>query len=130
MLRQRKKNRRKDPQVVVFPAPLAGVLAVAVVVALSYLWFCDRCDAMGTQIKSLEARKAELHRRVLNEEYRWSNMKSPRNIENLLQRFNLVMTWPEEQRVIRMRYRPEPEPAHVAAGRREFVQYTGVVMND
>lgn len=130
MLRRRKKNRRKDPKGIVFPRSLAGILGFAVVVALSYLWFCDRCDALGIQIKALEGRKLEMHRRVLNEEYKWSNMRSPRNIENLLQRFNLVMTWPEEQRVIRMKYRPEPEPARVASGRHEFAQYTGVVRND
>lgn len=130
MLKRRKQNRRKDPKSIVFPAPLAGILTLVVVVALSYLWFCDRCEAMGRQIKTLEGQKAELHRRVLNEEFKWSNMKSPRNIESLLQRFNLVMTWPEEQRVIRMRYRPEPEPVRTAAGGHEFALHTGAVVND
>ena len=98
----RNKNRKNDEPRHVFPAPLAGILAVAVTLSLGYLWLCGRCDAMGRDIKKLEQRKVELQRKIENEEYKWSNMTSPQNMASLLKAHNLEMTWPGEGSIIRM----------------------------
>ena len=82
---RRKKNRKKDSEGFIFPAPFAAILGAVALVSLGYLWLCGRCEAMGAQIKMLENRKVEAHKRVINEEYKWSNMKSPGNILALLQ---------------------------------------------
>lgn len=107
MVRTRKRNRKKDAPRIPVPAPFAAIVGLVATTAFAYLWFCDRCEGMGRQIQALETRKAEIHKRVVNEEYKWSHMKSPGNIENLLKQFNLEMNWPDEGRVVRVR-RPEP----------------------
>ena len=125
-----KKNRKKDSEGFIFPAPFAAILGAVAVISLGYLWLCGRCDSLGKQIKGLEEKKVEIHKRVINEEYKWSNMKSPGNIEQILQKHHLVMTWPGPERVVRLCSKPETlKPAQVVQ-RREYAQHTGVVMND
>ena len=104
MPRRKKKNKKKTKEALVFPAPLAAAMMIAAVVALSYLWLCSRCEALGMDIKTLEREKVDVHKRVLNEEYKWSNMKSPRNIEAFLRRHKLDMTWPKEKHIVRIRH--------------------------
>jgi hypothetical protein len=128
---RRRQNIKKGSEGPIFPAPLAAILSAAAIISISYLWFCGRCEALGVQIQSLEANKAELHKRVINEEYKWSNMKSPQNIESLLRQFNLTMTWPDENRVVRLRTHPAiPEPGAVALSRQDFGSSTGVAVHD
>lgn len=128
---RRKRNRKKDSEGFVFPAPFAGILGAVALVALAYLWICGRCEALGAQIKVLENRKVEAHKRVINEEYKWSNMKSPGNILALLQHYNLSMGYPEESRVVRLRYRSVGSvSSDASAERREYVQRAGTAVND
>ncbi len=126
-----KKNRNKDSEGFIFPAPFAAILGAVALVSLGYLWFCGRCEALGAQIKTLETRKIEAHKRVINEEYKWSNMKSPGNILALLQHNNLLMNYPEESRVVRLRYRStESASLRASAERRDYVQRAGTAVND
>jgi hypothetical protein len=128
---RRKKNRRKDSEGFIFPAPFAAILGAVAMVSLGYLWLCGRCEAMGAQIKMLENKKAEAHKRVINEEYKWSNVKSPGNILALLHRYNLSMNYPDESRVVRLRYRSvEFTSPLISAARREYVQRAGTAVND
>ena len=125
---RRNKNRKKQAAGFIFPMPFALALTLAAGLALSYLWLCGRCESLGVQIKALEAKKADLHNRVINEEYKWSNLKSPRNIELFLQQHNLVMTWPDESRIVRVR---TAQSAPVAdSGRHQFAQNNGAAVND
>jgi len=126
-----KKNRKKDSEGFIFPAPFAAILGAVALISLGYLWFCGRCEALGTQIKMLENRKVEAHKRVINEQYKWSNMKSPGNILALLQHYNLLMNYPDESRVVRLRYRStESAVPRDLAERREYVQRAGSAVND
>ena len=126
-----KKNRRKDSEGFIFPAPFAAILGAVALVSIGYLWFCGRCEAMGAQIKVLERKRDDAHNRRMNEEYKWSNTKSPGNILALLQRYNLLMTYPDESRVVRLRYRSaEPASLQVSSGRRDYVQRAGTAVND
>jgi hypothetical protein len=86
---------------------------------------------MGVRIKLLENKKVEAHKRAINEEYKWSNIKSPGNILALLQRYNLSMNYPDESRVVRLRYRfPEAASPRASAEQREYVQRAGILAND
>jgi hypothetical protein len=128
---RRKKNRRKDSERFIFPAPFAAILGAVALLSLGYLWLCGRCEAMGAQIKTLENKKVEARKRVINEEYKWSNMKSPGNILALLRRYNLSMNYPDERRVVRLRYRSaEFALPRDSTARREYVQRVGLVVND
>ncbi len=126
-----KKNRKKDSDGFIFPAPFAAILGAVAVISLGYLWLCGRCDSLGRQIKSLEEKKVEIHKRVINEEYKWSNMKSPGNILAMLRHNNLTMDYPEESRVVRLRYRSsESASMRASVERREYVQRAGTVVHD
>ena len=122
----RKVNRKKNRREAFLPAPFALVLAAGGLLALSYLWMGGRCDALGRRIKLLEEQKEALRRRVVAEQVKWSNAKAPSHIEQLLQRHRLVMSWPDEARVIRIR-RPSEEPvsAEAPAAKRQYAQRAG-----
>ncbi len=106
MGRNRKRNYRKNVAYKVFPGWLAVVLVAGGSLALGYLWLCGRCDALGRRIKDLEQKKIALHRQVANEEFKWSNMTTFENMEKLLKQHHLVMEWPREKSVVRVR-RPD-----------------------
>ena len=126
-----RKNRKRTSEGFIFPAPLAAILAVTTFVALTYLWFCGRCEAIGAQIKELEVVKTELHKRVINEEFKWSNMKSPRNIENIIKEFKLDMAWPDEKQIVRVRRQVAmPEQGRPASAANQYVQHRGNMVND
>lgn len=112
------KNRRKKKMRVhsrkpgvrgVFPGTLFGVLLVMAVFALTYLYLCGRCDALGKKINELEKVRDTLRRDVVTEEYKWSNLTSPKSMEELLAKHGLTMTWPSEDSVVRLRRNPLPQ---------------------
>jgi hypothetical protein len=105
----------------VFPTVLAGILLMATGTALGYLWLCGRCEDLGRRIKALEQQKVALERRVVNEEYKWSNMTSPQNMEKLLQAHKLEMVWPSEKNVVRIHRTERPQ---------QFAQHHGNQVND
>ena len=126
-----KKNRKKDSDGFIFPAPLAGILGAVAMIALCYLWLCSRCEALGSQLQTLEDNRRAAHQRRVNEECKWSNAKSPGNILALLQEKHLSMNYPEESRVVRLRYRSiEPAMLRASQERREYVQRAGIAVND
>lgn len=97
-----RKNRKKRLHSFVLPAPLSGVVVAGALLALSYVWLDCRCESLGRDIKNLEAEKVQLKKDLLSEESRWSKMKSPANIEAVLAKHNIVMTWPRQDQVVRL----------------------------
>jgi hypothetical protein len=85
-----------------FHVPVAAVLSVLSVVALSYLWLGGRCEALGRELKELEAERANLHRVAQHEEYRWARMCAPLSIERALRRYGIRMSWPDKDRIVRL----------------------------
>ena len=131
MARRRKKNKKKNVRAVGFPSPLAAILVSVGLLSLVHLWLCGRCEALGKEITTLEKRKIEAHRRALNEQYKWSNMKSPQNMERLLKRHHLEMRLPNESFVVRVRTSVldlatgTTKPSH-----QQFARNVGAPMND
>lgn len=97
-----RRNRKKRMHGFVLPAPFAGVVVLGSLLALAYVWLGSRCDSLGRDIKTLELEKARLKRDLLSEESRWTQMKSPVNIEMILAKNNIVMTWPRKGQVVRL----------------------------
>ena len=93
-----KKNQVKVP----FPVLLANVLVLIAVLGLSYMWLCSRCDTVGQDIKSKEARLVEANRRLVSEQDRWSTITSPSNLERAIRKYNLAMIMPNEDQVLRI----------------------------
>lgn len=97
-----RRNRKKTTYGFILPARFAGAVIVTVALALAYIWIECRCEAVGRELKKLEGQVRELDIRLRNEEYRWTSLKSPRNIEHALARHNLVMAWPRRDQVVRI----------------------------
>jgi hypothetical protein len=85
-----------------FPVPFAGLVVVIAALAMGYVWLGVRCEALGKDLKKIELEKAELNKRCLNEEYNWTRMKSPQNLDKALARFGIVMTWPRPDQIVRL----------------------------
>lgn len=100
MTRRNKKKMTMDG--FVFPVPFAGLVIVIAALALGYVWLGCRCEALGKDLKRLENEKAELTKRCLNEEYNWTRMKSPQNLDRALARWGIVMTWPRPDQIVRL----------------------------
>lgn len=104
------RNRKKTVEGFFFPIPLALVLVLAGTLSLTYLWLCGRATTLGKRIINLERQLAEVEKHRLNEEFKWSNMKSPHNIEQALKLHQLDMSWPDKTRVVRL---SAPNPASI-----------------
>jgi hypothetical protein len=99
MIRRNSKHRMHG---FVLPAPFAGIVVVGVLLALAYVWLGSRCDSLGREIKSLEREGIQLKKDIVNEESRWTKMKSPANLEMVLAKHNIVMTWPRQDQIVRL----------------------------
>jgi hypothetical protein len=102
MKARRKRNRKKRVDGYLFPVPFASLLVFAGLAALSYLWMLSRCEAIGAEIKALERADAELTERYLNEELKWTRMRSPQNLDRILARNGVKMDWPSGRQVVLM----------------------------
>ncbi len=101
-----RKNKKRKGNGVAFPAPFAVVLVMSCVLSLLYLFLGARCIAVGEEIKILEKQHEELNKIRMNEEYKWSQMRSPRYMMASLDRFGLKMTWPTRSQIVYMEMAP------------------------
>jgi hypothetical protein len=102
-MRRRKANRKRTDVRLSAHSRLAVFFTLVAGVGVVYVWLCSRCDVLGQEIKGLEKSRVEIARRVLNEEYKWLNMKSPPKMEELLRKHGLDMRWPDERQIVRIR---------------------------
>lgn len=96
------KNRKKKTNGFVFPLPAAAVLLVTVVLLLMYVWLDAKGQALGARINLLEQQQAEIKKRYDNELWKWERIKSPANIERLLNQNRIAMIWPDERSIVRL----------------------------
>jgi len=111
MARRNRKNGHDGSRVMFWGIPILLVFAM---VAMVYLSLYNSCERTGRQIKKLEYRCAELHKRVVNEERNWAMARSIGNMERLLETHGIVMSWPEEKNIIRLQVVEREEPAQYA----------------
>lgn len=84
------------------PGPFAVVVIVVSAAAIGYLWLDVRCETVGRELKRLESRMFEAERQYANEQYLWTQTRSPASVERALRRHNIAMTWPENSRVVHL----------------------------
>ena len=111
MARRNRKNGHEGSRMM-FWGMAVGMLAAAL--ALVYLGLYNTCDEIGARIKQLEKDQAELHKRVVNEEHNWAIARAAPNLERLMARHGIEMTWPAQQNIIRLRPPPPADPVHYA----------------
>ena len=100
MARKNRKKTRADG--FVFPAPFAGVLVLISTLALAYVWLCGRCETLGEELQALERKSGELRESFVKEQYRWTKLKSPRNLERTLAALKIPMQWPRREQVVHL----------------------------
>jgi hypothetical protein len=96
---RRKKNRKKMDGFV-FPTPIAGLIVIGAIFGIAYLWLGSCAEALGGQIKELESEHAKLQKRFQNEQYKWTRLKAPRNIEESLAKYGIAMVWPRRDQIV------------------------------
>jgi hypothetical protein len=100
--------------------------------ALAWVWL-DYCEgSVGREIKTLMTRKAELQKRYLSEEYKWTRLKAPASLQAALCRAGVAMAFPRRHQVVRMTDVPAYETGMARLNRRGLESYPGprVIMND
>lgn len=121
--RKKKKLRvkgRKQHVHGVIPGTLVGVLLMLAGFALSYLYVCGRCAALGERISELEIVREKLKREIVTEEHKWSKLTTPENMERLIKQHNLEMVWPSGDSVLRLQRDPLPLNYYVEGPRGEL----------
>ncbi|MCC7300949.1 MAG: hypothetical protein IT583_07705 [Verrucomicrobia bacterium] len=103
MKKRQRTGSRKAQVKIPFPMVLANFLVFIAVFGLSYVWLCSRCDTLGQEIKRMETVQRDTHRRMINEQDRWSNLLAPANLDRALKRHDLTMRLPDEQKIVRVR---------------------------
>lgn len=96
------RKRRKKMHGLLLQGPYTGLIVLFAFMALAYVWIQCRCEALGRDIKQLEKDKERLTKQYLYEEFRWSRMRSPREVERAIEAHNLAMTWPRVDQIVRM----------------------------
>ena len=99
----KRKNRKKTVNGFAYPAPFAGVVVVAVLTALAYVWLGYCTESLGHDLKVLERQREDLRKRYTNEQCRWMEEKGPGRIMSALRKHQLVMTWPQANQVVHLR---------------------------
>ena len=111
MARRNRKNGQEGNRMLIWGV---SICALAAALAMVYLSLYNTCETIGRQIKKMEHEQAELHKRVVNEERNWATARSTPNMERLMERHGIVMSWPAEQNIIRLRAAEPDEPARYA----------------
>lgn len=111
MARRNRKNGQAGNRLM-FAGVALGVLAAAL--AMVYLGLYNSCDQIGRQIKNLERERAELHKHVVNEEHNWAIARAAPNMERLMARHGIAMTWPDQKNIIRLLPADPADAVHYA----------------
>lgn len=127
-----RRNRKKNQAGFVFPVPLAVVLVVLAGFSLFYVCLKAKTEALGQEIKALEARSVQLRQDVIREQCEWASRLAPASMEQALKAHGLVMTWPGRDQIVRMKsdgtmdgpMTPEMRPPA------RYARVDRVVMND
>ena len=111
MAKRNRRNGEEGHRALAWGVALFGLAAV---LAGVYLGLYNSCETIGRQIKKLETDRAELHKRVVNEERNWAMARSIGNMERLMAAHGIAMSWPEERNIIRLQAAEPDEPAQYA----------------
>jgi len=114
MSRHKKRMMKQAEVQVPFPVLISYILIVIVVLGLSYMWLCSRCDALGKEIKQKEHELTESAKRLADEQSKWSLLTSPENLEYAIKVHRLNMVMPKEEQIVRIRYQRERQKAKLA----------------
>ncbi len=121
----RRNRKRQQMRVKFLPVPAAGVIVLAVSVALSY-WFMDSKSAqLGQEIRKCEQKYTALENERVREEARWNEKKTPEKLERAMLQHGLLMTYPTADQVVRMDMNGRPIPGQLSLVRFQRMRNAG-----
>ncbi|MDD2240132.1 MAG: hypothetical protein PHO14_01115 [Kiritimatiellae bacterium] len=109
-----KRNRKKGHdgnRFIFWGVPFMALLAA---LGMVYLNLSNTCERIGRTITQLEKKQHEQRQQLVNEEHNWGIASSIRNMEQLLARHGIDMTWPAQCHIIRLVERNGDQPAQYA----------------
>jgi len=125
-----RRNRKRHVEGFALPVPFAGLVILAVTFSLGYVWLTCRCEGLGRDIAVLEKQKAELAKQFSHEEFKWSRMRSPIEIEKALARCNLEMVLPDHRQVVRISAADLPPAHYEEEDQPEYAMIERTLMNE
>ncbi len=102
MRKRRRRNKKKQAQGFVFPVPLALFLVMVTVTSMTYLWMHGRCEAAGVRIQRLEQRQLQTRQQLLDEQLKWTQMRTLSQVRAAVKRHGLDMTLAPNHRVVQL----------------------------
>jgi len=111
MAKRNRKNGHEGNRLMAWGIALCSLAAV---LAMVYLGLYNTCESICRRIKDLESERADLRKRVVNEEHNWATARSIRNMQRLLAAHGIAMAFPDQKNVIHMRPVEPAEPAQYA----------------
>ncbi len=100
----RKRNQKKTLQAHALSGPGAFLVVVGSLL-LGYVVMVSRSQAMGHELSALEKQRDALVKEYQQEQFKWTRMKSPENLERALREHGLSMQWPSSRQIVRLRAR-------------------------
>jgi len=82
------------------PTPLAAVVILVFIGALTYALIGHQRKSLNSEVLDLERTQIRLNDELKRERYRWSNMKSPANMERRLRELRIPMQSPHERQIV------------------------------
>lgn len=129
MRRRNKKKVRHDASMA--PMKIIGIIVVIATSFLGYVWLNCRCQALGQELKVLENKQELLVRNHREEQFKWTRMKAPQNLEGALARNGLDMVWPSNRQVVRIR---SSRSAYASTGalplEKQYARLSGTARHD
>ena len=114
-VKRKNKKMKKNQVKVPFPVLFANALMLVMVMGLSYMWLCSRCDSLGKEIKRKENELTAAQKRLVGEQDRWSSITSPANLQRAIRKHHLGMVMPGEKQIIRVGAWPSDAGVAMAA---------------
>jgi len=108
----RNRNRSWDSptHVWVMSTRLAGLVVLAVFGLIVYAVLQQHCKALNREIGSLEVEQRRLMEDFARERVRWTQLKTPRNLDVALHRHGIAMAHPSPAQIVHMEAPTLPGP--------------------
>lgn len=97
-----RKNRKISAAAAHTPAKAIAAIGLAAIAAIAYLSLQSRNDELGREIKALERAIPPLEKELASEQRNWTAAKSIQNMQLLLARHGIEMSWPTESQIVRL----------------------------
>jgi len=120
-----RRNNKRQVRIKFLPVPAAGVIVLAVSVALSY-WFMDSKSAqLGQEIRKYEQKYAALENERVREEARWNEKKTPEKLDRAMLQHGILMKYPKPEQIVRMDEKGRPVPGQLSLVKFQRIRNAG-----